>query len=231
VLRKTWKGDWKQQKWNVAFAIEQPFSDATFAPGFETHFPAPDLVYHTGLAGDWGSFQFAGLHRLLGAKDSATEDIREYAHGWGINWTGSYKPWRNLTCTSTRKDVFTYSATIGDGFESYMEDTGGAGLDAVQDPATGQLTTLKGQGWWVAYTHHWTDKWATTGAWAETSVDLLPSQSNDTFQGSSYGVINLINQPYDRMMWGIEYLYGQRDNKDGRTGVANRITIASRVVF
>ena len=57
------------------------------------------------------------------------------------------------------------------------------------------------------------------------------TQPADAFASSEYGAINLVWNPVERFIVGIEYLYGQRTNYDGATGLANRITIALQFTF
>jgi len=209
-----------------AIGFEQPFSDLTFAPEFERFSPAPDLAGRIGVKGDWGLVMVHHVSRLLAAKDSATEATREYAYGWGLSLTGKVI---NPHC-GCGKDFLLFSVTGGEGVGAYIEDTTGAKMDGFQD-AAGNINPIKGFGWWAGYTHWWSKHWYTTTLWGATDFSPNALQAPDTYASSKYGAINLGWTPVKNYVLGIEYLYGQRSNFDGATGVANRMTIATQFTF
>jgi hypothetical protein len=48
---------------------------------------------------------------------------------------------------------------------------------------------------------------------------------------STYYTANLVWFPTERMGVGFEYLYGTRQNKDGQSGIANRLQMAFQYKF
>jgi hypothetical protein len=209
--------------WDAAIAIEQPFSDVTLATGFERHTPAPDFIARLGLTEQWGNIQLAHVSRLLGARDSATQDVREYDYGWGLSLT--------TKLNTVGKSFAQISVTGGTGVARYMEDGLLTQSSAAVQDATGSLTALDGFGAWGGYTHYWCDHWYTTALWGHLEYENSPLQAPDAFASSEYGAINLVWTPVQRFIVGIEFLYGERTNFDGATGVAHRMTIGSQITF
>jgi hypothetical protein len=98
------------------------------------------------------------------------------------------------------------------------------------DPLGG-FRALYSVGWFVAYEHWWTEKWASNFRYGETLSalpDVLPAS---TYRVGKYGAVNLIWLPIAKLGVGIEYLYGEREDKDGEKGFAHRIQMAVQYSF
>lgn len=50
-------------------------------------------------------------------------------------------------------------------------------------------------------------------------------------ESTTYAVANLLYRPFRRMDVGLEYYWGERSNKDGQTGSANRLLIGVNFGF
>jgi len=59
-------------------------------------------------------------------------------------------------------------------------------------------------------------------------VDNLNIQSSDSLKASIYTNGNLIYSPVKPLDVGIEYIWGQRKNKNGQTGHANRLMFSMK---
>ena len=62
-------------------------------------------------------------------------------------------------------------------------------------------------------------------------VDLPDVLPDNTYKEGQYATANLIWLPFERMGLGIEFLFGERENKDGQTGEAYRIQTAMQYRF
>jgi DcaP outer membrane protein len=239
---------------HVAFAAEQPYSDIQWfqedefvvnpGTGVITTAGAPrnvqDMPDFTGSIrydSDFGHVKLAGVLRKLTFQPAVGED--KNALGYGINFTGDIHPWAVLTQSDpVRKENPTAlercrilgQYAVGRGINRYLQDEDGLGLDAVADPL-GNFRALYSVGWFVAYEHWWTEKWASNITYGGTFTALPDFVPEDTYRSGKYGAVNLIWLPVPKLGVGIEYLYGQREDKDGQSGVAHRLQTAVQYNF
>ena len=187
---------------------------------------------------DYGHVQAAGIVRLLSFSEAATGD--EFNElGYGGNLTGTWHPYAWCTgcspkCTNCptpmQKSRFLGRYAAGKGINRYFQDPNGLGLDGVFTPATG-FELIDSQGWFVAYEQWWADNWASNFTYSEMHVDDPDVLPDDTYQDGKYVTANLIWLPFERMGVGMEFLFGERENKDGQTGEAYRIQTAMQYRF
>ena len=116
---------------------------------------------------------------------------------------------------SLQKSRFLGGYAAGKGINRYFQDPNGLGLDGVFTPATG-FELIDSQGWFVAYEQWWADRWTSNFSYSEMHVDVPDVLPDDTYQEGKYVTANLIWLPFDRLGVGIEFLFGERENKDGR---------------
>ena len=81
-------------------------------------------------------------------------------------------------------------------------------------------------GWMVGTTHEWNPRLSSNVTYAENRIPRNVQLAPDELDNTTYLATNLIYSPVDRYEFGIEYLYGLRENVDGQSGVANRIQVA-----
>ena len=198
----------------------------------------PDFTGNLRHNYDYGHVQAAGIVRLLSFSEAATGD--EYNEvGYGGNLTGTWHPYawctgcspKNTKCpTPMEKSRFLGQYAAGKGINRYFQDPNGLGLDGVFTPATG-FELIDSQGWFVAYEQWWADNWASNFTYSEMHVDDPDVLPDDTYQDGKYITANLIWLPFERMGVGMEFLFGERENKDGQTGEAYRIQTALQYKF
>lgn len=192
-----------------AFALENPEIDIQIPPAImgDPRTETPDLIGRLRLERDWGEFQAAGVYRELGFQQTGQEVILE--DGWGFNFTGSF---RVAPCTKAY-----YQITFGEGIGSYR-----GSFDVV---ATGPTTAsvLPMFGWMIGVKQEWTDRLTSNFTFSRLSLDDVPGQDPDNLGDTTYLAVNLINNPYERVFWGVEYLYGIRENVSGARADANRL--------
>jgi hypothetical protein len=179
----------------------------------------PALATNVRWTGDWGHLQLAGITRRL----TFDPDVghRENAYGWGVNFTGSLKV--------IDKDKVLFQAAVGEGIADYMNDTNGLGLDGVYDGDS--LQALGVFGGVIGYQHWWDPKWDSNFVYSYASVDNADSQAPDTYHSAQYVAANLRWHPAERVMVGVEYLYGVREDNDGDSGSANRVQVSFQYKF
>ena len=111
-----------------------------------------------------------------------------------------------------------------------LQDEDGLGLDAIADPVGG-FRALYSVGWFVDYEHWWSEKWASNFCYGGTFTGLPDVVPGDTYRSGKYAAANLIWLPIPKLGVGIEYLYGDRHDKDGQSGIAHRLQTAVQYNF
>jgi hypothetical protein len=159
--------------------------------------------------------------------------------GGGVNLTGDFHPWAWLMGSNPelkenpspleRSRVLGQYA-VGRGINRYLQDTNGLGLDAVFTPVEG-FHTLYSVGWFAAYKQWWAPKWASNFCYGEMFTALPDALPNNTYRAGKYAAVNLTWLLFSRLGIGIEYLYGEREDKDTERGFAHRIQMAAQYNF
>jgi len=194
----------------------------------------PDLTAQYRYEGDWGHVQLAGILRRVGFDTQGTPGNEPQGHktGWGINLSSNIKTWQ--------KDVLHVSAVYGEGIASYMND-GGTDLGpktvpAPVQPLPGAPPTLAPDvlplwGFMLYYDHYWNDRWSSSIGWSQTKVNNTDFQAGNAYHDGQYASVNLLWSPDKHILIGAEYLWGQRDDFDRKTGNDNRIQFSVKYSF
>jgi hypothetical protein len=93
-------------------------------------------------------------------------------------------------------------------------------------------------GWYVGYEHSWkewkqlqTMNLRSTILWslvAANNFDFMPPES---YKRTNRFAVNLVFSPSSRVDAGIEYIYGERENKDGQSAHANQFQLVGLFRF
>ena len=222
---------------NLVFdlALEQPETAVANGIGLRE---LPDLVVRLNWQKDWGHLQGAAIGRQLVAESTAGTG-KDSAFGWGLSLSGNWLvPGTKRKDAPTddlgpRQDNIQFQIQGGSGTGRYVFDPGGAPTpqDAVYDDATAEINPLDEFGAFVAYHHWWTDKLRSEFVYGWVEMDNLTIQPASALGSTTYAVANLVYRPFRRMDVGLEYYRGERENKDGQTGDANRLLIAVNFGF
>ena len=219
--------DWGKG-WTGVVALEDPNSDITTPAGFagEESTPYPDLAGNVRWSPDWGHLQLGGVLRYL----QFDPDIgsRESEFGYGVNLTGS---WKTIKLDEKHIDALLFQIAAGNGIARYLNDTGGAGLDAVLVTPGDDLDGLPVIAGMIAYQHWWHRKWGSTFGYSLVTVDNASGQAGSDYHMGQYAVMNLRYYPTERVMLGGEVLYGVREDNDGSRGDDLRLQFSVQYRF
>jgi hypothetical protein len=209
---------------SVAFAAETPRVSLTGGQGVNL---VPDLVVR-GIRrlGEAGHLQGTVVLRQIRGEPNEAPGETSAAFAWGASLSGTV-PFRYHDL----EDRLVFQLNGGRGIGRYINDLQSlGGQDAVFDPATGELTALAALGWYVDYEHHW-KSWGparqfrlrSSLIWSFVTVDNLLSQPADAYHKTNRLSVNLVFSPTPRIDVGAEYIFGQRENKDGQEGSASQV--------
>ncbi len=177
----------------------------------------PDAVLGLEYQRDDWHLRLNGLGRRLdidvdgSGSDSAT--------AWGLALSGH---------VNFGADKLAFSTVYGRGLGRYLvglqSNTGGA-----FDPDTGSIDLRDNSGAMLTYRHRWSDALRSTAMVGVARTGSLDWQSDDEFESSSYGSVNLMwtIQPY--LTLGVEYAYGQNETADGTNRSNHRVALGIQV--
>ena len=128
--------------------------------------------------------------------------------GWGVNLSSSINLFKN--------DSFQTQLTYGQGIFYFMNDATSNGDAAFN--SSGDLVALPVVALMGGYTHHWSERFRSTGSFGFINVENEPRQSWDAYHRTYYAGLNLVFQLYKRLSFGLEGLYGYKQVKSGASG-------------
>jgi hypothetical protein len=214
-----------------AASIERCFSDIT-TNGLGTNVQdVPDFATHLRFEGLRGHAQVATVLRTIGFRPTGVDDeVHELAVG--ISGSAVVHPWALVMGTDpvreanpsglTRSRILLMCAG-GPGIGRYINDLAGQGFDGQVDPLTGEFELVDALGWNASYEHWYSETWLSNFTFANVLVDNNAGQPGTTYDEAKYLAASLWWLPVPRMSFGIEYMWGQRENLNGQDAEANRL--------
>ena len=237
-----------QGGWKAAIALENPSDDIDpgairlidpdLATNIRSNEELPDLTAMIRYQGSWGHVQLAGILRKIGYDTVGTEDNEPNGSelGWGVNLTGSAK---------ASLATFRLGVVYGRGIATYMND---GGMDLAPAANLGPVppifplppeflgTLLEAEAVKLlgisAYVDlQWSKKLSSALGYSFTKVDNTNFQEATAFHKGAYASGNLLWAPADRLLAGIELLWGKRTDNDGNSGTDFRMQSSFKVSF
>jgi hypothetical protein len=170
------------------------------------------------------------LLRTIGYQPTGEDVTRRL--GVGVSGNAVFHPWAILMGTDpvhednpsglTRSRILL-QCTWGPGVGRYINDLAGQGLDAQVDPITGAFDLAEATSWNASYEHWYNEKWLSNFTVSEVSVDNNANQPLNTYDEARYVAASLWWIPVPRLSFGMEYLWGERQNLDGQDAEAQRL--------
>lgn len=211
-----------------AVALEKPGNDVSWGVSevpdengtLSSKNDLPDLTARINYTGDWGYVQAGGILRKVGFETIGLPDsnLSGDALGWGLNLSTNIKTFE--------KDRIILSTVYGEAVANYMND-GGNDLVVVD----GDTETLPLLGVVAFYDHYWNDAWSSSIGYSFTRIENHDEQADDSFKLGQYALVDLLWYPWKNTMFGVEYLFGHREDKDGATGEDHRLQFSFKYSF
>jgi hypothetical protein len=205
-------------------SIEAPNPQITIPAGEQgtTFAWWPDLV--TALRWDhpYGHVLAALVFRELGVVPVTGGNVATLGYGGNVAGVLTHF-WGN--------DQFLGSLGGGRGLAQYFAGSQGLNLDAFLQP-DGSLVAPTLIGMMIGYQHFiWHDRFSVTGIYSLLQLYDLGAGTDATFARGQY--VGVVPQyfPAKRLMVGMEYIFGQRTNRDGQAAADNRIQASMQVKF
>jgi len=207
-----------------AVAIEAPKADITGPDSSQADFQGfGDITARAKLSSDWGHLQISAVFRSLAVNDSAGNT--DFLPGIGGMLSGKSQVSQN--------DAFLFQMIGGLAISRFVGSLGGKGLDLVYNPNTGAYERMISYGGFITWNHQ-----RLLGRELETNltggilgVQNRPFQSDDSYRASQYLSANLFWRFTDGGRVGVEGSWGRRQNKNGESGTATRLSFAAYFDF
>jgi hypothetical protein len=215
---------------DVAVAVENPAPDLTGAEGVNL---TPDFVARVrwkpqqglkGLVTQTAHVQAAILARTL--RGELADQSAVSTGGFGVTISGVLIPrWHS-------EDRIKFAAYSGWGLGRYITDLNAAGgQDAVYDATNGTLRALPASSAYVAYERRWRPKFLSSLAYGLVTVHNLDVQVNESLHRTQRTTANIAWTPVPRADFLLEFLAGERVNKDGERGTSTQVQAGWKVRF
>ncbi len=216
-------------RWTVGAAVELPQTEITTNDyTAEVNQRVPNIPVF--LAYYWNGrashLRLAGMYRQLSYRRLADRKIR-HVTGWGVQASGAVK----LDARWSALGQFVYGSGIG----HYIQDLTGEEYDLLPvEGENGRLAAVPGMGWHAGLKYGIGRRVSLSGTYGNVKLfqrygfsDLYP----ESFRSSDYIVGNVFFNLTDYFTLAAEYLHGQRQNRNGQIGSANRIQLMARFNF
>lgn len=205
----------KGMRWDVAIEYSAPNVNTPDSIQGVYLQVIPDITGRYTYSKDKFSLRVAGvLTTISGRVDS---DDLNYSLGFG----GSFSAWLKVR----EKNRFYLSVTSGKAISRFMDLFRGKNEDMAYDFDSKTFEALVSTGGYIAYSRSLPKGFSasiSTGLAAITNRDF---QDDDAYSYSYNALINVFWEPIDGARVGAEYAYGQRIDKGGKRGAANRVSI------
>jgi len=210
---------------DLLIGLEDPAPDVAGGQGVSQY---PDLV--ASVRRNWSDrwhVKTSLLLRQIEAKWDLDSSVADSTFGWGLSVSGKVG-----LGISDERDNILFQLNYGDGIGRYINDLQEVGgQDAEFDLLTGELETLRVFSGYVAYQHWWRESLRSTLTYSWVDVENLDFQDDSAYARTDRAIINLLWSPVTRVDVGAEFLWGQRENKDGADGTARQLQIGAKYRF
>jgi hypothetical protein len=227
---------WSKGDSNLVIALERPgasadqgiYANRIELQGVKPRFKIPDISGHWRLAQNWGHVQIGGLFRKMYWDDlnaTAARDLSGNATGWGVNLSSNFK---------VSKHVLRVQTVYGHGIENYMNDAPADvgtvnNLSDPHKPVLGKALPVLGIS--AYFDLNWSSKFTTAIGYSRVDIWNTSGQAANAFGSGQYASTNILYYPVKGALFGPEFLWGYRDNKQGWHVPDYRIQFSAKYSF
>lgn len=218
----------------LAIAIEHPGNDVDAGQlrdvdpsigAVTSHNTAPDLTAQFKSGKDWGHFQVAGIVRRLGYDTPGA--LNNNPKG---DKTGGGADLSLVMNTKDKANKIMLGFVFGSGIANLMND-GGTDLAADGTIANPEAKAVPLQGFTAYIDHNWNPKMSSSVGYSRTQVSNTTLQGPTAFKAGDYASANVICYPTKNVFFGIEGLWGQREDNNGDKGTDTRVQVSAHYGF
>ncbi len=204
--------------WSIAYAVEMPSATYTTHPHYNAtiHQRVPDLPSYYQYEWDNGAshIRLSNLLRMLSYRNLISES-NKIVVCWATQLSGMIKMSPHFT--------LYYQGSYGKGYASYLNDLSGYGYDLIPAERNGAMTAPYAIGLTGGVQYTIKQGLFLSAAYSQCRLLNDKNLSDEAYHYGQYVVANAFYTPFNNCQIGIEYLYGNRHNRDNGSGNAHRI--------
>lgn len=167
-----------------------------------------------------GHFQIAGIFRRI---EYLNQDEMDVLFGWGLLLS--------TNININEKNVIFGQYSFGEGIANYYVGFENKMLDAVYDPASGQMKLKAIRGGFITYSHLFNPRWIFSFTAGRSNISGKDFEPSDTFKSSQYYASNIFYNPIETISLGFEVTTGSRTNLDLQKGRSTRLALIANFNF
>lgn len=210
------------KKWSYSLAIEMRGTDIVpFDKTGKAFLAIPCLVGNINKAGGWGEITLSGMADITRYFDSDSLMQHELGYGGALS----------AIINTNKKNHFSLFFVGGKGISDFISDLSGLGYNGVPDYATNKLKMLNSIGGFIGYTQYWSKKTSSNFIFSYIELEKTQLLEKTDFKDSKYALINFFYNPFPKLMFGVEYIYGELFVQDNSNGNANRLQFLAQFTF
>ena len=200
---------------NFAFGLEYFPPDLNIPDSFqiETFQVIPDITVRADRSFSWGSAQVSGILPVLSGRN---DNDFELIPGWGLSASLVINSWAN--------GKWYFQGVGGKAISRYFNDFGGNGFD-IQFPLNGGYTSPFTYGFYATYEHLWTTSIYSNFTYSMVSLEKESFTAANAFHKGRTVRMNTFWNITDGAKAGGEFIWGNRNDKDGVSGNALRFNL------
>jgi len=201
--------------WSVAMEYSQPDLNPQESDtlNMQTVQMIPDFTGRIQREGILGDVQISLIATTITTKDIHSKISNSF--GLGVSLSG--------TINFTKKHKVLYQATWGRSIAHYITTFSGTGQDAAFNPATNKFESLTSYSGFISYGFNWRKDILTNFSIGSANQVNKAFQPDDNFKNSMSFSVDTFWSVIEGARIGLEYVYGQRWDKDGTTGATSRV--------
>jgi len=173
----------------------------------------PDFTARLARKGAFGRIQLSFVLNDILTKDEKHNTSN--AIGYGTSFSGKLNTFN--------KQNFFFQIAYGKSIAHYISTLNGSGQDAVYNPHTEKYENVTSLGGYLAYAYNWNPRVSTTISLGFSNVFNKSYQTDQAYHNSLSAAFDAFWRILPGARLGMSYQYGQRWDKGGDTGSANRL--------
>lgn len=220
----------------LTFALERPggsadggeYADLIELSDVTAKLSFPDFTGNYRYSGNWGYVQLGGILKSMKWVSNNPDSIN--IEGSVIGWGGNLSSTINISSNDNLK----ISGVYGEGMENYMNDSS---PDISAENVEGStISPVKGVALPISavtafYNHKWNEKFSSTAGYSMLNIENSNAQTSTAFKRGQYVIVNFLYFPVKNFMAGIEYQWGQRENKGGFISTDTKIQFSVKANY
>jgi len=199
----------------------KPFVDKngnTIDRSFKT---MPALIVNVNKKGKLGVISMSGMVNNTKYFNADSNEFHEISYGGAFS----------VIINTSKQNHFNVFFIAGKGISNFINDLSGNGYNGVPDISTDRLVLLNSIGGFVSYTQFWSQKLSSNFIFSYIQLEKSELLDKEDFHHSSYALANLFYSPFNRLNFGVEYIWGELFIQDNQNGNANRLQFLAQFTF